>query len=237
MTGLGMTMVRAPVEPGSSVAIFGSGPIGLAAIQGSRIKWDASHIIAVEPDQVSPRPRHESGRHGVLDPNDFSDSAGLIARIREMTDGSDGSPVCRRPQPDGSRARLHHRSGRRRTIRPPGSKRYSREPHGNRSAALSVYTLCPAGGVMRTCGVGHPTGLDGDIRRRHLVEQQQESRARQPRRCADEARSAAVGRASSKPVSSMAPRWWAWRCRSTGGARRSEAAAYRTAITGIVTFT
>jgi Zn-dependent alcohol dehydrogenase len=32
MTGLGMTMARAPVEPGSSVVLFGAGPIGIAAV-------------------------------------------------------------------------------------------------------------------------------------------------------------------------------------------------------------
>ena len=39
----------------------------------------------------------------------------------------------------------------------PKVERYSREPHGI-EVLQSVYTLCPAGGVMRTCGVGHPMG-------------------------------------------------------------------------------
>jgi S-(hydroxymethyl)glutathione dehydrogenase/alcohol dehydrogenase len=46
--GLGMAFGVAPVEPGSSVCVIGCGPVGLAAVQGARIKG-ASQIIAVDP--------------------------------------------------------------------------------------------------------------------------------------------------------------------------------------------
>ena len=37
MTGVGAALNTARVEPGSTVAVFGAGGVGLAAIQGARI--------------------------------------------------------------------------------------------------------------------------------------------------------------------------------------------------------
>jgi Zn-dependent alcohol dehydrogenase len=48
MTGIGAVVNRAKVVPGSSVAVFGAGGVGLSAIMGARLAG-AGQIIAVEP--------------------------------------------------------------------------------------------------------------------------------------------------------------------------------------------
>ena len=48
MTGIGAVINRAKVTPGSSVAVFGAGGVGLSAIMGARLAG-AETIIAVEP--------------------------------------------------------------------------------------------------------------------------------------------------------------------------------------------
>lgn len=48
MTGIGAVVNRAKVEPGSSVAVFGAGGVGLSAVMGARLAG-AGAIIAVEP--------------------------------------------------------------------------------------------------------------------------------------------------------------------------------------------
>jgi len=47
MTGVGAALNTAKVEPGSTVAVFGAGGVGLAALQGARIAG-ARQIIAVD---------------------------------------------------------------------------------------------------------------------------------------------------------------------------------------------
>jgi S-(hydroxymethyl)glutathione dehydrogenase/alcohol dehydrogenase len=47
-TGIGAVINRAKVEPGSSVAVFGAGGVGLSAVMGARLAG-AETIIAVEP--------------------------------------------------------------------------------------------------------------------------------------------------------------------------------------------
>jgi S-(hydroxymethyl)glutathione dehydrogenase / alcohol dehydrogenase len=155
MTGLGMTMVRAPVEPGSSVAVFGAGPVGLAAIQGARIKG-ASQIVAVEPIRYRRDLATKVGATAALDPNDFADSAALVARIRELTAAPTDRPFAggRNPMTGGPDFVIEAVGGERFV---PKAERYSREPHGI-EVLQSVYALCPPGGVMRTSGVGHPMG-------------------------------------------------------------------------------
>lgn len=48
MTGIGAVINRAKVEPGSTLAVFGAGGVGLSAIMGARLAG-AETIIAVEP--------------------------------------------------------------------------------------------------------------------------------------------------------------------------------------------
>ena len=233
MTGLGMTMVRAPVEPGSSVAIFGAGPIGLAAIQGSRI-MGASQIIAIEPIRYRRDLATKVGATAVLDPNEFSDSAGLIARIREMSAGPTDRPFAggRNPMAAGPDFVVEAVGGERFV---PRVERYSREPHGI-EALQSVYTLCPAGGVMRTCGVGHPTGSMvtfaagtwSNSSKNHVPGNL--AGVQMKRDLPQWTRLFETGQFNGAALVGVAVPLDRWR-------EAVEAAAYRTAITGIVTFT
>ncbi|MEQ1757586.1 MAG: alcohol dehydrogenase catalytic domain-containing protein [Vicinamibacterales bacterium] len=156
MTGLGMTMARAPVEAGSSVVVFGAGPIGNAAVQGARI-MGASQIIVVEPIRYRRELAQKVGATAVLDPNEFADANALIARLRQMTDWTGKNPFGggrANPASIGPDFVIEAVGGERFM---PRVERYAREPHGM-EVLQSVFTLCPPGGVMRTCGIGHPMG-------------------------------------------------------------------------------
>ena len=47
-TGVGSALWTAEVKPGSSVAVFGCGGVGLSVVQGARIAG-AAELIAVDP--------------------------------------------------------------------------------------------------------------------------------------------------------------------------------------------
>ena len=84
VAGLGATTAPtlAPVQPSSTVAVVGCGPLGLSAIIGAKIAG-ASTIIAIEPIRAR---RELAGRLGathLLDPNVEGDR--LVARVRELT--------------------------------------------------------------------------------------------------------------------------------------------------------
>ncbi|MBI4265281.1 MAG: alcohol dehydrogenase catalytic domain-containing protein [Acidobacteria bacterium] len=153
MCGLGMTMVRAPIESGSTVVVFGAGPIGLSAVQGARIRG-ASQIIVVEPIRYRRELATKVGATAVLDPSDFADGAALIARLREMTVWVGTNPFGggRNPAVTGPDYIIEAVGGERFV---PKAERYAREPHGL-EVLQNVFTLCPPGGFMRTCGVGYP---------------------------------------------------------------------------------
>ncbi|CAM0871806.1 unnamed protein product [Alopecurus aequalis] len=89
-TGVGAAWKLAKVEPGSSVAIFGLGAVGLAVAEGARI-CGASKIIGVD---LNPE-KHELGKKfGVthfINPNDLGERT-VSQVIIEMTDG--GADYC-----------------------------------------------------------------------------------------------------------------------------------------------
>ena len=58
-TGVGAVLNTARIEPGSTVAVFGCGGVGLSAIQGARIAG-ARMIIAVDVHRVTSSPRRAS---------------------------------------------------------------------------------------------------------------------------------------------------------------------------------
>jgi S-(hydroxymethyl)glutathione dehydrogenase / alcohol dehydrogenase len=84
VAGLGATtsQVLALVEPGSTVAVVGCGPLGLSAIQGARISG-ASTIIAVEPIRMRRDVALKVGATHALDPNVEGDK--LVERVRELS--------------------------------------------------------------------------------------------------------------------------------------------------------
>ncbi|XP_021732274.1 alcohol dehydrogenase-like 7, partial [Chenopodium quinoa] len=90
-TGIGAAWRAANVKPGSTVAIFGIGAIGLGVAEGARL-CGATKIIAVD---INPE-RFEFGKKfGVTDfinPNNCEDNKTVSQIICEMTDG--GADYC-----------------------------------------------------------------------------------------------------------------------------------------------
>ena len=84
VAGLGATTAHAlmQIEPASSVAVVGCGPLGLSAVQGARIAG-ATTIIAIDPIAVRRDAALKVGATHVLDPNVEGD--GLVQRVRSLT--------------------------------------------------------------------------------------------------------------------------------------------------------
>jgi S-(hydroxymethyl)glutathione dehydrogenase / alcohol dehydrogenase len=84
VAGLGATTAHAlvAIEPASSVAVVGCGPLGLSAVQGARIAG-ASTIIAIDPIATRREAAQRVGATHVLDPNVEGD--GLVQRVRALT--------------------------------------------------------------------------------------------------------------------------------------------------------
>ena len=81
-TGVGAALNTARVEPGSMVAVFGCGGVGLAAIQGARI-GGARMIIAVDVHGLKLATARELGATHVVD----ASAHDPVPVIREMTGG------------------------------------------------------------------------------------------------------------------------------------------------------
>ena len=81
-TGVGAALKTAKVEPGSTVAVFGAGGVGLAAIQGARIAG-ARRIIAVD---VFESKLAMAKRFGATDTVDAS-ASDPVDVIKKMTGG------------------------------------------------------------------------------------------------------------------------------------------------------
>jgi S-(hydroxymethyl)glutathione dehydrogenase/alcohol dehydrogenase len=151
-TGLGMAMMRVPVEAGSHVVVFGAGPVGLSAVQGARI-MAASKIIAVEPIAYRRQLALKLGATAVVDPNVEKDN--LVQKLRAMTVGVTDRAFAggRGTAADGPDFVIEAVGGDRfvpKTERGP-------DPTGA-EVLLQAWQLCPPGGWIRTSGVGHPAG-------------------------------------------------------------------------------
>ncbi|GEN27288.1 S-(hydroxymethyl)glutathione dehydrogenase [Halovibrio variabilis] len=83
-TGIGAVLNTAKVEPGSTVAIFGLGAIGLAAIQGS-VMAKASRIIAIDVNPDKFELAKQFGATDFVNPKDYSDPIQQV--IVDLTDG------------------------------------------------------------------------------------------------------------------------------------------------------
>ncbi|MSQ11440.1 MAG: Zn-dependent alcohol dehydrogenase [Dehalococcoidia bacterium] len=81
-TGVGAVLNTAKVEPGSTVAVFGAGGVGLSAIQGARIAG-ALRIIAVDIGEFKLSKARELGATDVVD----AGKGDPVATIKEMTGG------------------------------------------------------------------------------------------------------------------------------------------------------
>ena len=181
-TGLGMAMMRVPIEAGSNVVVFGAGPVGLSAIQGARI-MAASKIVAVEPIRYRRDLALKLGATAVVDPN--VDNANLVQKLREMTMGETDRAFAggRGAAADGPDYVLEAVGGDR--FKP--KTEVGPDPTGTQ-VLVQAWQLVPPGGWLRTSGVGHPPGLHGDVSGRGLVQRHQAAGRRQLRRREHQAR-------------------------------------------------
>lgn len=84
-TGIGAVLNTAKVEPGSTVAVFGLGGIGLSVIQGA-VMAKASRIIAVDINPDKFEMARMLGATDFINPKDYHDVP-LQQVIIDMTDG------------------------------------------------------------------------------------------------------------------------------------------------------
>jgi NDMA-dependent alcohol dehydrogenase len=82
MTGFGAVVNRARVEPGSSVAVFGAGGVGLSAVLGASFAG-AGKVIAVDPVPLKRDLARELGATDAVDPN----AVDPVEAVRELTGG------------------------------------------------------------------------------------------------------------------------------------------------------
>jgi S-(hydroxymethyl)glutathione dehydrogenase/alcohol dehydrogenase len=82
-TGIGAVLNTAKVTPGSSVAVFGLGGIGLSVIQGA-VMAGAERIIAVD---TNPRKFELARQLGATDCLDPAEAGDVVQAIVELTDG------------------------------------------------------------------------------------------------------------------------------------------------------
>ena len=84
-TGIGAVINTAKVQPGSSVAVFGLGGIGLSVIQGA-VMAKAERIIAIDINPDKFNMAKILGATDCINPNDYQDTIQNV--IIDMTDGS-----------------------------------------------------------------------------------------------------------------------------------------------------
>ena len=83
-TGIGAVRNTAKVEPGSTVAVFGLGGIGLSVIQGA-VLAKAERIIAIDINEDKFEMAKQLGATDCVNPKNYSDSIQDV--IVELTDG------------------------------------------------------------------------------------------------------------------------------------------------------
>jgi len=72
-------------QPGSDVAVFGAGPVGLGAIQAGRV-MGAGQVIAIDPIRYRREFALKMGATTALDP--AAEGEGIIERVRELCRGA-----------------------------------------------------------------------------------------------------------------------------------------------------
>jgi S-(hydroxymethyl)glutathione dehydrogenase/alcohol dehydrogenase len=90
-TGVGAALISAKVTPGSSVAVFGAGGVGLSVVQGARLAG-AGTIIAVDVNEGKRGVAMMMGATHFLNPKDVEDVALAIQGLTGM--GVDFSFEC-----------------------------------------------------------------------------------------------------------------------------------------------
>lgn len=83
-TGIGAVLNTSKVEPGSSVAVFGLGGIGLSVIQGA-VMAKAERIVVVDINEDKFEMAKQLGATDFLNPKNYSES--IVDVIIDLTDG------------------------------------------------------------------------------------------------------------------------------------------------------
>ena len=83
-TGIGAVRNTAKVEPGSTVAVFGLGGVGLSVIQGA-VMARAGRILAIDINADKEEMARQLGATDFVNPNDYDDQIQEV--IVELTDG------------------------------------------------------------------------------------------------------------------------------------------------------
>lgn len=89
MAGLGAAVNTGDIKRGESVAVFGLGGVGMAAIAGAKLAG-ASKIIAVDIDARKLEWAKEFGATHTIDSSALGgegDASEVVAKVRELTDG------------------------------------------------------------------------------------------------------------------------------------------------------
>jgi len=89
MAGLGAAVNTADIQRGESVAVFGLGGVGMAAIAGAKLAG-ASTIIAVDIDPRKLEWATEFGATHTIDSSQLTgegEESAVVAKVREITDG------------------------------------------------------------------------------------------------------------------------------------------------------
>jgi NDMA-dependent alcohol dehydrogenase len=81
MTGYGAAVLRAEVGPGSVVAVFGAGGVGLSAVMGARLAG-ADAVVAIDPVEFKRQTALEVGATHAVDPT----SEDVPTALRELTE-------------------------------------------------------------------------------------------------------------------------------------------------------
>ncbi len=90
-TGIGAVINTAQVEPGSNVAVFGLGGIGLNVIQGARLVG-ANRIIGIDLNDAKKPLAEKLGMTDFINPNEVDDVVGAV--IDATDGGADYSFEC-----------------------------------------------------------------------------------------------------------------------------------------------
>ncbi len=83
-TGLGASMVRAPVAPGSSVVVIGTGGVGLSVLMGARLRG-ASRLIAVD---VAAHKLEKARELGLATDLVDASTANVVEAVQDLTGGA-----------------------------------------------------------------------------------------------------------------------------------------------------
>ncbi|HEX8032683.1 MAG TPA: Zn-dependent alcohol dehydrogenase [Ktedonobacterales bacterium] len=86
LTGIGAATRTARVEPGSTVAVFGAGGVGLNVIQGAALAG-AARIIAIDRRPAALELARSFGATETLDASEAGTSGGTAKMLRKLTGG------------------------------------------------------------------------------------------------------------------------------------------------------